>query len=59
MLRHVVLIRFKPDTAPATIRAIETAFAGLESKIAAIEALSGASTAAPKARRRASRTAFS
>jgi Stress responsive A/B Barrel Domain len=39
MLRHVVLIRFKPDTAPATIRAIETAFAGLESKIAAIEAL--------------------
>ena len=39
MLRHVVLIRFKPDTAPAAIREIEAAFTALPDKIAAIQAL--------------------
>ena len=39
MLRHVVLIRFKPDTAPATIRDIEAALTALPAKIAAIQAL--------------------
>jgi hypothetical protein len=39
MLRHVVMFRFKTDTAPASIREIEAAAAALEHKIAAIEAL--------------------
>jgi hypothetical protein len=39
ILRHVVLIRFKPETAPDQTRAIESAFAGLKTRIAGIEAL--------------------
>ena len=39
MLRHVVLIRFKAETAPATIREIEAACGALPDKIAAIQAL--------------------
>ena len=39
MLRHVVLIRFKPEAAPDQIRAIESAFAALNAKVAGIEAL--------------------
>ena len=39
MLRHVVLIRFMPGTAPATIREMEAAFNALPDKIDAIEAL--------------------
>jgi Stress responsive A/B Barrel Domain len=48
MLRHVVLVRFKPDTSPATIREIEAAFAALERKIAAIEALEWGTDCSPE-----------
>jgi hypothetical protein len=48
MLRHVVLIRFKEDTSPATIREIETAFAALKDKIAAIEALEWGTDCSPE-----------
>jgi hypothetical protein len=47
-LRHVVLIRFKPETAPDDIRAIESAFAGLKAKIAGIEALEWGTNGSPE-----------
>jgi hypothetical protein len=47
-LRHVVLIRFKPETAPDQIRAIESAFAGLEAKIGGIEALEWGTNCSPE-----------
>ena len=47
MLRHVVLIRFKPETAPDRIRAIESAFAGLKTRIAGIEALEWGTNCSP------------
>ena len=47
-LRHVVLIRFKPETAPDRIRAIESAFAGLSAKIAGIEALEWGTNCSPE-----------
>ena len=48
ILRHVVLIRFKPETAPDEIRAIESAFAGLKAKIAGIEALEWGTNCSPE-----------
>ena len=48
MLRHVVLIRFKPRTAPDRIRAIEGAFAALQAKIAGIEALEWGTNCSPE-----------
>jgi quinol monooxygenase YgiN len=48
MLRHVVLIRFKPETAPERIRAIENAFAALQAKIAGIEALEWGTNCSPE-----------
>ena len=48
MLRHVVLIRFKPETAPDRIRAIESAFAALQAKIAGIEALEWGTNCSPE-----------
>jgi hypothetical protein len=48
MLRHVVMIRFKPDTAAATIREIEAAFAALKGKIDAIEALEWGTDCSPE-----------
>lgn len=47
-LRHVVLIRFKPATAPDKIKAIETAFAGLKTRIAAIQALEWGTNCSPE-----------
>jgi hypothetical protein len=48
MLRHVVLIRFKPGTARATIAGIERAFAALELRIDAIEALEWGTDCSPE-----------
>jgi hypothetical protein len=48
MLRHVVLIRFKPDTPAATIGEIEDAFAALKGKIDAIEALEWGTDCSPE-----------
>jgi hypothetical protein len=48
MLRHAVLIRFKEGTSPAAIREIETAFAALKDKIAAIEALEWGTDCSPE-----------
>jgi Stress responsive A/B Barrel Domain len=47
-LRHVVLIRFKEATAPATIEKIERAFAALERRIEAIEALEWGTNCSPE-----------
>jgi hypothetical protein len=47
-LRHVVLIRFKPETASDQIRAIESAFAGLQTKIGGIEALEWGTNCSPE-----------
>ena len=48
MLRHVVLIRFKPDTAPATIREIAAAFNALAGEINAIQALEWGTDCSPE-----------
>jgi len=48
ILRHVVLIRFKPGTASDRIRAIENAFAALQAKIAGIEALEWGTNCSPE-----------
>jgi Stress responsive A/B Barrel Domain len=48
MLRHVVLIRFKPETGSAAIAEIERAFAALELKINAIEALEWGTDCSPE-----------
>jgi hypothetical protein len=38
-IRHLVLLKFKADTAPAQVQAIEAAFAALASKISAVQSL--------------------
>ncbi len=38
-IRHLVLLKFKADTAPAQVRAIEVTFAALASKISAVQSL--------------------
>lgn len=48
MLRHVVLIRFKPETAAATVAEIEAALLGLKGKIDAIEALEWGTNCSPE-----------
>ncbi len=48
MLRHVVLIRFKPETPAATIAEVETAFAGLAARIPAIQALEWGTNCSPE-----------
>jgi hypothetical protein len=47
-LRHVVLLRFKPETAPDQIRAVGSAFAALRGKIAGIEALEWGTNCSPE-----------
>jgi hypothetical protein len=48
MLRHVVLIRFKQEIGSAAIAEIERAFAALELKINAIEALEWGTDCSPE-----------
>ncbi len=48
LLRHVVLIRFKPGTADTTIREVETAFTGLQASISAIQALEWGTNCSPE-----------
>jgi hypothetical protein len=48
MLRHVVLIRFKPDTAASRVQEIEAAFAALKGKIEAIDALEWGTDCSPE-----------
>lgn len=50
MLRHVVLIRFKPDTPAGAIRKIEAAFAALKGKIDGIDALEWGTDCSPEGR---------
>lgn len=47
-IRHVVLIRFKSGTPPATVAEIEAAFAGLKDSIGAIEALEWGTNCSPE-----------
>jgi len=48
VLRHVVLIRFKLETAPDQIRAIESAFGALKDKIAGTEELEWGINSSPE-----------
>jgi Stress responsive A/B Barrel Domain len=48
MLRHVVLIRFKPGTPDTTIGEVETAFAGLPAGIPEIQALEWGTNCSPE-----------
>jgi hypothetical protein len=48
MLRHVVLIRFKPETPAATVTEIETAFASLAVTIPAVQALEWGTNCSPE-----------
>jgi hypothetical protein len=48
MLRHVVLIRFKPETAASRVQEIEAAFAALKGKIESIEALEWGTDCSPE-----------
>jgi Stress responsive A/B Barrel Domain len=38
-LRHLVLLKFKADTSPAQLQALERAFAALANKISAVQSL--------------------
>ena len=48
MLRHVVLIRFKPGTASGTVRALASAFTDLEDNIASLDALEWGTNCSPE-----------
>jgi hypothetical protein len=50
LLRHVVLLKFKPDTTPEQLKAIETAFAELPKKIDTITAFEWGTDVAPEKR---------
>jgi len=47
-IRHLVLLKFKADTAPAQVRAIEVAFASLASKISAVQSLEWGTNNSPE-----------
>lgn len=47
-LRHLVLLKFKADTAPAQLQGIETAFAALQSKISAVQSLEWGTNNSPE-----------
>ncbi|MCE9553249.1 MAG: Dabb family protein [Planctomycetes bacterium] len=50
VLRHVVLLKFKPEATPEQIKAIETAFAELPKKIDTITAFEWGTDVAPEKR---------
>ena len=47
-IRHLVLLKFKADTAPAQLQAIEAAFAALASKISAVQSLEWGTNNSPE-----------
>ena len=47
-IRHLVLLKFKADTAPAQVQAIEAAFAALASKISAVQSLEWGTNNSPE-----------
>ena len=47
-IRHLVLLKFKADTAPAQVQAIEVAFAALASKISAVQRLEWGTNNSPE-----------
>jgi len=48
MIRHIVLLRFKPETPPGEVAACMTAFAALPSKIAGITAFESGADISPE-----------
>ncbi|WP_310461055.1 Dabb family protein [Sphaerotilus sp.] len=48
MLRHLVLLKFKPDTAPAAITDITSAFHALRSAIDTVRALESGTDVSPE-----------
>jgi Stress responsive A/B Barrel Domain len=48
MLRHLVLLKFKPDTAPATIADITAAFRALPAAIDTVRALESGTDVSPE-----------
>jgi hypothetical protein len=47
-IRHLVLLKFKPETTPAQVHALETAFAALASKINAVQTLEWGTNNSPE-----------
>ncbi len=47
-IRHLVLVKFRADTAPARLQALETAFAALASKISAVQSLEWGTNHSPE-----------
>jgi hypothetical protein len=48
MIRHVVLLRFKPETAPHTVREIEQAFAALKHTLPLVQDLEWGPNTSPE-----------
>jgi Stress responsive A/B Barrel Domain len=47
-LRHLVLLKFKPEATPAQVEALESAFVGLASKINAVQSLEWGTNNSPE-----------
>ena len=47
-IRHLVLVKFKADTSPSLLQALETAFAALASKISAVQSLEWGTNNSPE-----------
>lgn len=47
-IRHLVLLKFKTDTAPTQLQAMEAAFAALASKISAVQRLEWGTNNSPE-----------
>jgi Stress responsive A/B Barrel Domain len=47
-IRHLVLVKFKAETAPARLQSLETAFAALASKISAVQSLEWGTNNSPE-----------
>ena len=47
-LRHLVLLKFKPEATPAQVEALESAFVGLASKINAVQSLEWGTNISPE-----------
>ena len=47
-IRHLVLLKFKPEARSAQVQALEVAFAGLASKISAVQSLEWGTNNSPE-----------
>jgi hypothetical protein len=47
-IRHLVLLKFKADTSPAQLQALERAFAALANKISAVQSLEWGTNNSPE-----------